>query len=414
MKNRFLFIAGLVMFYFLISLTLASASSLVSNTMLFVPDGAAFDLFGVSADTVPNGAIRLVGASQGTSSVDPGAACFFNGTTLAQKITADDPSPGGDFGHAVVLSDDGLTAVIGAPDADGYQGAAYIFNSNSGSWVQQEKLTAPARVTEGFFGYSVDISDDGNTVIVGSWGVSAIQGAAYIFVRSGTDWSFQQQLTALDGLQYDQFGFSVALSGDGNTALIGANNDNLTPGFDYRGSAYVFVRTGSVWRQQDKLVASDGAQYDYLGNAVDLSDDGNTAIVGAAWKGAAYVFVHNGSSWEQQKKIQAVNGSDSDRFGQSVVLSNDGNIAVIGAYFANAAYMFIRQGTSWNQKQKLITNDSNASRFGSSVAVSDDGRTVLIGADSTTVSGSISQGAAYVFRPVIPLSPVNYLLLRKP
>ena len=109
--------------------------------------------------------------------------------------------------------------------------------------------------------------------------------------NSGSNHSQFAKLVASDGAASDQFGISVSMSGDGNTAVIGAYGDD-DKGSD-SGSAYIFVRNGNVWTQQSKLVASDGAASDRFGNSVSISGDGNTAIVGAYGddgKGSAYIF----------------------------------------------------------------------------------------------------------------------------
>jgi hypothetical protein len=174
-----------------------------------------------------------------------------------------------------------------------------------------------------------------------------------VFVRSGSTWSQQQKLTAGDAAAGDNFGVSAALSADGNTALVGAYNANTS-----RGAAYVFVRSGSLWTQQQKLIANDSVLYDNLGVSVALSADGNTALVGAyqadlqspvrADAGAAYVFVRSGSLWIQLQKLTASDAAASDNFGTSVALRADGTGALIGApradlsstIDAGAAYAF--------------------------------------------------------------------------
>jgi len=413
-----------------------SVMGLQSNTRLTGYDGGQFDLFGISVDISPDGSTALVGASQGTSSVDPGAAYFFSALnpSSGNKVSADDPSPGGDFGHAVALSDDGTTAVIGSPDAkvgeNYYQGAVYIF-VRSGGWIKQAKLVAPDGKAESFFGCSVDISDNGNTVLIGSCSNAYMNqrvSSVSIFVRQNGEWSLQKgQLRGRDTRAADDFGSAVALSGDGNTALVGARMAPVNYVND-QGAAYVFVRNGTLWSQQEKLTASDGEKYDSFGYAVDLSDDGNTAIIGAEhegdqvadeWgihdsaNGAAYVFSRSGGNWSEQRKLVAADRGENDRFGRAVALSNNGSIAVIGAEFAQAAYLFTRQERNWNQQEKLRPQSTEAYGFGGAVAVADDGQTVLVGARETDYAGTPSQGVVYVFRPYVPLSGVNLLLLRQ-
>jgi hypothetical protein len=197
----------------------------------------------------------------------------------------------------------------------------------------EQKVLSSDPVTIDGFGISVAI--DGETALVGVWqdddkGVDS--GAAFVFVRSGGVWCEQQKLTAVDGQAGDRFGWSVALSGD--TALLGAERDD--DGGADAGSAYVFVRTDGTWSQQEKFVPGDAAAGDELGWSVAL--DGDTALVGAdrdddpaagADVGAVYVFVRTGSGWNQQQKLTAADGAPDDLFGQSVALSGD--TALVGA-----------------------------------------------------------------------------------
>ena len=218
-------------------------------------------------------------------------------------------------------------------------------------------------------------------------------GARYPVVIDPT-WSEQQKLTASDAAWNDDFGTSVALSGD--TAVVGAPFDDDAGSAS--GSAYVFVRSGTRWSQQQKLTASDAAPNDDFGLAVALS--GDTAVVGAIGdddagrdSGAAYVFVRSGTRWSQQQKLTASDAASNDLFGISVAVSGD--TAVVGAYAdddaggdSGAAYVFVRSGTRWSEQQKLTASDAAAGiRFGNSVAVSGD----------TAVVGAYADDSAYVF-----------------
>jgi len=256
-------------------------------------------------------------------------------------------------------------------------------------------------------GISVAVS--GDTLIVGAdlanVGGNNWQGAAYIFTRSGANWSQQQKLVAADGAAGDRFGYSVAL--DGETALVGALRANVG-GNSNQGAAYVFTRSGANWSQQWKLVAADGAASDQFGISVAL--DGETALVGAVTanvggdfnQGAAYVFRRSGASWSQEQKLVATDGAADDWFGYSVAL--DGQTALVGAVTANvggtanqgAAYVFRRSGTNWSQEQKLVATDGAASDlFGYSVAL--DGNMALVGAYQANVGGNSNQGKVYFF-----------------
>jgi hypothetical protein len=307
-------------------------------------------------------------------------------TTSEVKLTPSDAATGDVFGNSVSISGD--TAVVGAAYKNSGRGAAYIFVRSGSNWIQQAKITASDAVAGDYFGISVSVS--GNTAVVGAYYKDAKKGAAYVFVRSGTIWNQQAKLTASDGAADDYFGNSVSVSSD--TVVVGAYYKD-----SHKGAAYVFVRSGSIWNQQAKLTASDGAANEYFGDEVSVSSD--TAVVGAygknSNKGAAYVFVRSGSNWNQQAKLTASDGAASDYFGTSVSISSD--TAIVGASgkdsHTGAAYVFVRSGSIWSQQIKLTASDPSAGGdyFGHSVSVSGD--TALVGAyckDSNT-------GAAYVF-----------------
>jgi hypothetical protein len=303
-----------------------------------------------------------------------------------QKLLASDGVSDDFFGYSVFVSGD--TALIGAPGCDSIKGATYVFTISGSNWTQQAKLTASDGVAHDRFGWSVSVS--GDTALIGASGYNSYQGAAYVFTRSGSSWTQQAKLTASDGEQGDNFGYSLFVSGD--TALIGAYGS-----LDYKGAAYVFTRSGSSWTQQTKLNASDSVQGDYyFGWSVSVSND--TALIGAygykGLQGAVFVFTGSGSNWTQQTRLTASDGEQGDNFGYSVSVSGD--TALIGAFGCNydygAAYVFTRSGSNWTQQAKLTASDGNAmDDFGFYVSVSGD--TALIGA----YGWNNAQGAAYVF-----------------
>lgn len=320
---------------------------------------------------------------------------------------ASDGAPNDRFGGSVSISGD--YALVGAFNDDNGanfgQGSAYVFVRNETGWTEQAKLTASNGASGDNFGISVSIS--GDYALVGAHvGGNTNQGSAYVFVRTGSTWAEQVELTANDGASGEHFGNSVSISGD--YALVGAYNDSNGPSNPAIGSAYIFVRSGTSWTQQAKLIASDGVPTDYFGCSVAIS--GDYAIVGAYLddivatvdQGSAYVFVRSGTSWTQQAKLTANDGATGDLFGQSVAIS--GNYALVGAYFDDngaitnqgSAYVFIRSGSTWTQQAKLIANDGAASdAFGVSVALSGD--YALVGAISDDVGTNTNQGSAYVF-----------------
>ena len=267
---------------------------------------------------------------------------------------------------------------------------------------QIAKLLAGDAAAADVFGYSVSLS--GDTALIGAWGdddAGSSSGSAYIFTRSGSSWTQQAKLTASDAAAGDEFGYSVAISGD--TALVGAYRDDDAG--NSSGSAYIFTRSGSSWTQQAKLTASDAAADDWFGFSVSLS--GDTALVGARFddddgsnSGSAYIFTRSGSSWTQQAKLTASDAAAGDEFGYSVAISGD--TALVGALWDDApdldsgsAYIFTRSGSSWTQQAKLTASDATfIDRFG---IVSISGDTALVGAYFNDDAGSNS-GSAYIFQ----------------
>lgn len=365
--------------------------------------------FGVSVALSLDGNSALIGANQNSdgSLVDKGDAYVFvrSGSRWAQQqeLHASDPATYDYFGQAIAISADGNTAIVGSNKSDSpfsNNGAAYMFVRSGTNWTQQQKLQPNDKATRDFFGQSVALSSDGNTALVGSYDKSDSpldrNGAAYVFIRSGTSWTQQQKLRPSDPASEDNFGISVALSSDGKTAIIGANHKSDNP-LMANGAAYVFVLSGTSWTQQQKLQPDDKASVDYFGGAVSLSSDGHTALIGAASKsdgtyatGAAYMFVLSGTSWTQQQKLQPDDKATMDYFGSSVTLSGDGNTALVGALGKSDAYVFIRVEGNWTQQQKFQAG-------GSSVALSSDSSTALIGAWKKSDSPLSENGEAYVF-----------------
>jgi len=325
------------------------------------------------------------------------------------KLIASDFAATDFFGSSVSISGD--TVVIGARNNDHAggvnAGAAYVFRRVGGVWIQEQKLTSSDASTADYFGFSVAVC--GDTAVVGAYqddhagGPNA--GSAYVFTRNGTVWTQQARLSAADAAVGDEFGNSVAVSGD--TAVVGARIDDHAGGNE-AGSAYVFVRQGGVWTQQQKLTASDAASSDFFGRSVAVL--GDTAVVGAVTDdhtggtdaGSAYVFTRKGGVWTQEQKLIASDAAANDLFGVSVALFGD--TVVVGAVYndhagntnAGSAYVFSRLGGVWTEQQKLTASDAQTEdQFGTSVAISGD--TALVGALLDNNPGGVNAGSAYLF-----------------
>lgn len=331
----------------------------------------------------------------------------------SRKLISNDGFTDDYFGYSLDLTPDGTYAVIGAYGVDAslsgpYRiGSAYIFKNISGEMVQMAELSSPNPTSLGQFGSTVAINENGDTVIVGA-ATEGTAGTAYIFTRSSESWSLQSTLNSSDGASGDDFGIDVDISYDGNTAIVGAYLEDSGATTD-NGAAYVFTKSGSVWTQQQKLLASDGATDDKFGENVVLSSDGNTAAIGAQGEstglnvqnGAVYVFTRSAGVWTQQQKLLASDASTGARFGSALSISPDGNTLLIGAGGDNnqgASYVFTRSGGVWTQQQKLTASDPGSiDRFGDSVSINTTTDVAIIGALGKDLGGLSDLGAAYVF-----------------
>ncbi len=322
---------------------------------------------------------------------------------------ASDGAAGDKFGISVSIS--GNYAIVGAYLDDVAtktdQGSAYIFIREDGLWTEQAKLTASDGGAGDNFGNSVSISGDyavvGSPKGSGNW---FLQGAAYIFVRTGTNWVQQAKLNASDGLIGDYFGTSVSINND--YIIAGAPNAQIT--YANQGAAYVFARTGTTWAQQAKLTYPSGQFNDYFGNSVSIN--GNYAFAGAPYfdwffpnQGSVFIFIRSGTTWTFQMKVEATDGAADDYFGSGI--SIDGDYAIIGApyddgAFVNqgAAYIFLRSGTTWTQQTKLIADDNQLNaNYGNSVSI--NGQYAAVSAIYENVGSNPyhpQEGAAYIYR----------------
>lgn len=373
---------------------------------------------GVSVSISADGNTAIVGAPNDNPYVNElmgdGAAWIYtrSGNAWTQqgaKLAANDATSFPFLGCAVALSADGNTAIVGGSWDNDRTGAAWIYTRSGNTWTQQgSKLVATDASGYTQQGMSVSLSADGNTAIVGGKGDNSYMGAAWIYTRSGNTWTQQSKLTGNDATRNAQQGFSVCLSADGNTALVGGEADN-----NLMGAAWVYYRSGDTWTQQGSKLVGTGAipevngSYNsvFQGESVALSADGNTAIVGGSYdkpSGAAWVYTRTGNTWTQQgSKLVGTGATPVSYQGNSVTLSADGNTAVVGAYYDDtqigAAWVYTRSGNSWTQRGSKLLGAGAIGGFhsgqGKSVSISADGTTAIIGGpnDDTYI------GAAWVF-----------------
>jgi hypothetical protein len=320
-------------------------------------------------------------------------------------VGADATGPA-DQGWSVALSADGTTALIGGPDDNGGAGAAWVFVRAGGTWIQQgPKVVGSGAVGLAAEGWSVALSGDGNTALIGGLDDNNFAGAAWVFTRAGGVWTQQAKLVGagIAGSNGAEQGSSVALSTDGNTALIGGPTDN-----GFSGAVWVFTRSAGAWTQQgSKLVGSGaaGPTGAEQGFSVALSGDGGTALVGGLGDdnetGAAWVFTDSGAQWTQQgpKLFGAGGAPGGANQGISVALSADGATALVGGWadngFTGATWVYVRSAGVWSQQgPKLVgSGASGSSEQGARVALSADGDTALIGGPGD----ASNTGAAWEF-----------------
>jgi hypothetical protein len=471
----------------------AKASNTGANDQFGFVAAISGDTMVIGAPQEDSKASGVNGNQSDNSLTGSGAAYVFvrNGTIWTQQayLKASNPDSLDWFGWSVAISGD--TIVVGAPNEasaatgiDGNQGdnsagqagAAYVFVRNGTTWTQQAYLKASNTEAQDLFGLSVSISDD--TIAVGAvgedsaaTGVNGDQrdnsgiwaGAVYVFVRDDTSWGQQAYLKASNtenffstGIWDDEFGWSVAISGDTlvagalgeDSAATGVNGDQSSNDAEQSGAAYVFVRNGITWNQQAYLKASNTQDHDDFrlvaidGDTIAIGAsgedsgatgvDGDQADNGAFDAGAVYVFRRSGTTWTQQAYLKASNTQGLDHFGTSVAVSaervvagasgEDSNATGVNgdqdneaAPSAGAAYVFVRYGAAWSQEAYVKASVSGASSgFGYSAALSGD--TLAVGArgegsgatgvnGDPSASGGNDSGAAYAFDLDQPASP---------
>jgi len=414
----------------------------------------------VGAPYEDSNASGINGSQSDNSATDSGAVYVFthtnSGWTQQAYIKAGNTLAGANFGEALTLSNDGGTLAVGAPFEDSATttinstpnhlaagaGAAYVFARSGSNWSQQAYIKASNTVADMYFGWSVALSDDGNTLAAGAPGeansatgvnpatmsrTTANAGAAYLFSRSGSSWSQQAYVKASNTNAEDNFGVALALSGAGTTLAVGAPYESSTAtgiggnqtdnSAAKSGAVYVFAGSGSSWTQQAYVKASNTGAADNFGAALAISDTGDTLAVGAPYEssnatgiggsqtsntapkaGAAYVFKRTSTTWAQQAYIKASNANTNDDFGSALALSSDGNALVVGAIGESAnstginsnqsdnskdgvgaAYLFNRSGSTWTQQSYIKPSAATlGNEFGTSIGLSADATTLAI------------------------------------
>jgi hypothetical protein len=368
-----------------VALTLAAANSFAEQNIILVDDGKAGDSFGYGVAI--DGTTLLVGAFKADIDgvTDAGAAYVYvlgeEGWRQQAKLVAQPAFAEDTLGGKVALNNNVAMLGVSRRDDKGTDSGAVIsFERESNAWKQNQIFTAPDAKPGDAFGQSIALTE--NFLVIGAPRSDALgndAGAAYIYNRENGSFRYQTKLTARDGAAGDLFGISVAA--DGNTILVGADLHDEKA--ENAGAVYVYVLEKNKWKQEAKLMASDGGETDIFGVRVALS--GNTALVSARRDdteelgidaGSAYIFVRDGSTWTQQVKLTSPDGQADDRFGRGVSLSDDTAIISAMNHDANgsntgALYVYKKGLGGWHYTSKFVAKSSMSDdKFGWNVGLS--------------------------------------------
>ena len=366
--------------------------------------GAAASQFGASTALSAAGTTALVGSSSG------GPVVVMTRTdgiwTPDTTLTPSDAVGAADFGAAVALSADGTVALVGGPADAGDAGAAWVFTRAGSVWTQAGKLTAPGEIGSGRLGASVALSGDGAVAVVGAPSDNGSTGAVWVYTRSGDTWSpLGPQLVPSDETGSGQFGSAVAVSADGTTIAGGAPDDSASTG-----AAWVFApgTDGTFAPIGTKITASTTG----LGTSLALDATGATLLAGAPAEaggtGAGYVFTRSGAYADPVALTATFAGSPA--LGASAALSSDGSVAILGGpggpADTGAAWSFTRSGATWTEQAELDpTGSVGAARAGSTVALAADGHSALVGGPGDDASAGAVWPFADITVPGAPGSP---------
>ncbi len=371
-------------------------------TLTINPSGAISLAVDGSTPTV----ITLTGADSDTADANltysvESDGSFANIATLSQDSSVFTITPLSEAASTPGSSTLTFKVSDGLAFGSGTTAFSLTFGPDWSSTPTETKIIASDGAQNDRFGKDVAISGDGLYAIGGATYEAdggSRAGAAYIFVKSGGSWSQQQKIVASDAATEHWFGNAVAINSDGTYAVVGAYQHDIYG--SNAGAAFIFTRSGSTWTQQQRIVSSSFTATGYFGSDVSINGDGTYVAVGAMGENAVEVFTRSGSTWSFQARCQAGDGAHNTSFGTTAEISRDGTYLITGdnnKAGGGAAYVFTRSGTSWSQQAKLVSTDlESADYFGYDVALNSDGTYAVVGS-AFEDTGQTSAGSAYVF-----------------
>lgn len=371
---------------------------------------ATADRFATALSFSADGSRLAIGAYSKNSS--DGAVYIFSrsGSTWTQEAAIPAVTTASRFGRYVAMSGDGLRVAIHAlmtAQTPTNVGRVYVYSRSGTTWSQEQTLNTTSSTANGYFGGSLSLSNDGSRICIGAPGESS-GGNVYIFLRTGVTWALEQKIQASGLAASGNFGVGVSMTPDATRFVAGADGQ-AAGASSSAGMAYIYSRSGTVWNLEAAVQAADPVSLAKMGTVVGISADGTRVVAGAlaaknasaVTTGAAYVFLRSGTSWAQDAKLLATGAIDSDAVGSFVGISSNGGIVYASApgddtTTANSGgfYVFTLSAGVWSQTKKVKpSTPTNGQQSGWMMALSaNDGRVAIGNNDNAAAAG-----AAYVF-----------------
>jgi hypothetical protein len=351
-------------------------------------------------------------------------------------LSGSDANTGDNFGYSLSMNNNGTILAVGSPNKnlgtgiDTYTGAGavYIFNKNGINWTQSAIITGSGSNARDKFGHSLELSQNGNVLIVGSpnknigTGVNTYTGVgmAHLFSIQSDVWTPLVQITGTGALSQDGFGHSVSLSNDGYTVAIGATGRDVGS-YTNLGSVYLFKADQfnfPAWQYNARLTGSNSSAEDNLGYRVKVNNDGTIILASSinnnSKAGHVYVFtgdMFNSVPYRQSQRLQPSDLSAGDNFGYSLTINNNGNLLCVSSPYdsysslisGGSCYIFEKNNSYWTEKQKITGNlnyTQNYNKFGSLVCFNNLGTNLLVGSELFDSGSYNNIGSVYTFKSV--------------